>query len=364
MAVRRRRRVTWLAVAAVLVLAGCGLGGEPAQDPPSTDPAGADPTSTDAPPADQPHLIPGIDPFTGSGTAANELLRETTSSPPVPSGTGEVRITCGVSHYSYDDPIVFPGEPGASHLHTFLGNAGTDAYSTYESLRDEPAGSTCAGGSANKSAYWTPSLIDADSGTVVEPTLAFVYYKTGYWGQDAESIQDIPNGLRMISGDATADSPQPDWQVRWTCATHNGDGVPLETLDEGPAIVDCDEGQLLDATVMFPQCWNGVDLDSADHQSHLAHPEFDGSCPSGYPVLLPQITLHMTWALGPGGTEGFYLSNDMMTPDGAPPGQGLHADFMDAWTPELRESITINCLRQRLDCGVRNLGDGYDLVDP
>lgn len=115
---------------------------------------------------------------------------------------------------------------------------------------------------------------------------------------------------------------------------------------------------------MFPQCWNGKDLDSLDHQSHMAHPNFDGSCPSGYPVLLPQITTHVTYRVGPDGTGSLYSSNDMMTPDDAPPGLGLHADFMEAWTPEFRQGLIENCLRRRLDCGVRNLGDSFMLLDP
>ena len=33
-----------------------------------------------------------------------------------------------------DDPIVFPGQPGASHLHDFFGNTGANASSTFETM--------------------------------------------------------------------------------------------------------------------------------------------------------------------------------------------------------------------------------------
>jgi hypothetical protein len=33
-----------------------------------------------------------------------------------------------------DDPIVFPGQPGASHMHDFFGNETTNAYSTQSSM--------------------------------------------------------------------------------------------------------------------------------------------------------------------------------------------------------------------------------------
>ena len=34
-----------------------------------------------------------------------------------------------------DDPIVYPGQAGASHLHQFWGNLGANANSNYQSLR-------------------------------------------------------------------------------------------------------------------------------------------------------------------------------------------------------------------------------------
>jgi hypothetical protein len=38
-----------------------------------------------------------------------------------------VRTACQFSHMAFDDPIVYPGQPGKSHLHVFFGNTGTNA---------------------------------------------------------------------------------------------------------------------------------------------------------------------------------------------------------------------------------------------
>ncbi len=308
--------------------------------------------------------IPGIDPSRASGRSSNAVLRFSSGEFGSNDGTpGEVRLTCGVSHHAYDDPIVAPGRPGASHLHTFFGNAGTNADSTYESLRNEPAGSTCAGGSLNKSSYWFPSLIDGATNRVAEPILTYVYYKTGYWGQDGRNVQDFPNGLRMVSGNAAATSPQTDWIVGWDCSTHDGDGVPLQTIRSGSSIPQCGANNLLHMSVMFPQCWNGRDLDSPDHKSHMAHPNFQGQCPASHPVLLPQVTINASWNMGSGGSDSLYLASDTMLPAGAPRGQGLHADFFEAWDPAARLGFVRNCLNARLNCGIRALGDGYTLRD-
>jgi hypothetical protein len=38
---------------------------------------------------------------------------------------------CLPSHRAPDDPIAYPKQPGASHLHDFIGNTTTNAFSTY-----------------------------------------------------------------------------------------------------------------------------------------------------------------------------------------------------------------------------------------
>jgi hypothetical protein len=50
------------------------------------------------------------------------------------------------------------------------------------------------------------------------------------------------------------------------------------------------------ATIIFPSCWDGVNLDSPDHRSHVAYApgvRSDGlagdKCPSTHPVRIPQV---------------------------------------------------------------------------
>ena len=43
---------------------------------------------------------------------------------------GNFAVACPYSHSLMDDPIVYPGQPGASHMHDFFGNVATDAFST------------------------------------------------------------------------------------------------------------------------------------------------------------------------------------------------------------------------------------------
>lgn len=98
---------------------------------------------------------------------------------PVTHG-GQFRVSCEFSHFSYDDPILFPRQPGAAHLHMFYGNTDVNAYSTYDTLIDSGSG-TCNGAELNRTGYWAPAMIDPTcdlGGACVRiPERIVVYYK-------------------------------------------------------------------------------------------------------------------------------------------------------------------------------------------
>jgi hypothetical protein len=80
--------------------------------------------------------------------------------PPVSTDVvGAFRMFCTGGQISRDDPLFYPGQPGASHLHQFFGNTGTNASSNYASLRTS-GGTTCGQSSTpfNRSAYWRPAF--------------------------------------------------------------------------------------------------------------------------------------------------------------------------------------------------------------
>jgi len=77
----------------------------------------------------------------------------------------QFRFLAAPSHYLKDDPIVFPGQPGVSHLHMFFGNTQADAYSEVgtgntNDLLIKGASTVQGGKGANPSAYWMPALVD------------------------------------------------------------------------------------------------------------------------------------------------------------------------------------------------------------
>src|SRR6185369_4842740 len=124
----------------------------------------ATPVQVDAPPPPivQPPVVPAptmnsafrIDVSNlpkGAVGSAYDRLQNTSEVAPL-TDIGQFRIPCTYSHMAFDDPIVYPGRPGAAHLHTFFGNTGTNAASTEQSIRDT-GNSTCLGGTINRTAY-------------------------------------------------------------------------------------------------------------------------------------------------------------------------------------------------------------------
>jgi Domain of unknown function (DUF1996) len=267
---------------------------------------------------------------------------------------GTFRVFCHLSHQNFDDAIVFPGVVDATHLHSYFGNTRTNAHSTADTLLTS-GNSTCSGGTADRSAYWVPSVYDSSTGTLVRPSFAAVYYQSGFGGGiDPESIQPIPRGLKMLAGSAAATPSDPTSDGYWGCFDN---GPPTNT---GETIPDCPSGHQITMIVNFPQCWDGANLDSSDHKSHMRYPSYRSGCPSGF-VPIPRIMLQVIYPQESHGTSGWVLSSDMYSTT-EPGGASIHADFFNGWDEAIMARWLNNCVRAVRDCERGELGGGEALT--
>lgn len=280
-----------------------------------------------------------------------------------PDKVGAFRLTGNMSHLSYDDPIVYPGQPGKAHLHVFSGNTLANAFSTYESLRTS-GDSTFQGDLLNRSAYWIPAMLNG-AGQVVIPDWQVLYYKRFPDGEarcqtEGKACVGIPAGLRAIFGTNYKLNERQSPRVSFDCGTSS----PTLAV---PAAV-CKPGDQLFARITAPNCWDGVNLDSADHQSHLAyqtrHPNTGRpSCPATHPYIIPELTLTTAFTVEAGDTPArWHFSSDAMA--GAPAGSTYHADYMEAWEPEARLAWEAACIGKLLNCSDGDMGDGRILKRP
>jgi Domain of unknown function (DUF1996) len=237
---------------------------------------------------------------------------------------------CAFSHRNTDDPIVFANTPGASHDHSFVGNRTTNAFSTTDSLL---GGRTTCRRSAETAAYWMPTLyVD---GNPVTPMGATIYYRR----KTLQRVTATPPGFKMIAGDAKAQAPQGRQITFWNCGVQAG----VAPSNAPPACPDT-RGSGLRLHVTFPACWNGVSLDSPNHQQHVAY-QTRGRCPAGYNVAIPQISI--IYRYGITGQHSFELASGGV--------YSAHADFFNAWNQAELERLTQVCLNALRHCGNRQV---------
>lgn len=264
---------------------------------------------------------------------------------PSPTFTDEVthhefQANCSLTANRPDDPIVYPGLPGASHMHTFVGNTTTNAHSTASSLL---GGGTSCTNHHDKSAYWFPSFYVGDR--LIEPTgNQVIYYKSGiqeYW-----RVEPFPQGLRFVVGSPT--STQEEFR------THPGAVEGFECGDVSkswdiPAY--CVPGSQVNVRFQAPSCWDGVNLDSANHKSHMAYPA-GGYCPSTHPVAVPMLEFKIAFPASGDLSQARLASGR---------GYSWHYDFFNTWDdPRILDALVTHCINGGLQCNPR----GYDLYKP
>lgn len=235
---------------------------------------------------------------------------------------------CRFSHRKPDDPIVFPGRPGLSHGHTFLGNESTDAFSTPKSLR---AGATTCDRAEDTAAYWAPTLlVDNQPVTPVEAT---VYYRR----RTIQRVRAFPQGLEMVAGDSHAMEPQSLRVTWWDCGDRGG-VAPSSTVPT------CPDGRAssLRLHVRFPDCWDGRHLDSADHKSHMAYSS-RGRCDALHTIAVPSLSITMQYPVA-GGPSVELSSMGQLSG---------HADFVNAWQQAELKRLVDYCLNALRICGSR-----------
>lgn len=225
--------------------------------------------------------------------------------PAFPGGSYFV-VGCGFSHRNNDDAIVFPGEPGRAHNHTYIGNRSVEASTTAASLR---GGETTCGDAGDSSAYWVPTLFAR--GDPIRPLVGLVYYVNKTSG----SVRPLPAGLKMVAGDQHARRPQSLAVASWSCSI-------LSRTPRSSTVPTCSENQVLELRVHFPNCWDGTSLDSADHKRHMAYASL-GRCPASHPVLVPTIMLILLYL--PMEANGGQVASGRF---------GAHADFINGWDQE------------------------------
>lgn len=256
----------------------------------------------------------------------------------------EFQANCSVSRTLSDDPIVFPGVPGRSHNHTFLGNTSTDAFSTLDSLN---AGGTTCKAPDDRSAYWFPTL-EGPTGKILPDFPQVIYYKSGI--KDYTKVVPFPPGLRFVTGDMMATEEEfknaPGAAEGFQCG-HSFNNYEIPEY--------CTPGTDLNIRYHSPSCWNGQDLTpaqavAAGRAPHMVYP-VKGMCPADHPVAVPMLEFKIAFPIS-GDLRGVQFASGE--------GSSWHYDFFNAWDPATLAALVKHCINGGLQCDAR----GYDQHKP
>ena len=246
---------------------------------------------------------------------------------------GEFVSNIAFSHRATADPIVSPGNAMFMHAHDFFANTSTDENSTVGSLL--AAGSTAAQPTNNLSTYWTPSLINEGTDGLggewnyVTPEASSIAYYSVLQPNDPNLLVNMPTGLKMITGSAKPDQRQSRAQVFWN---YIGESASYDHIPLGDEWRDLP----LQAVVLFQDHWNGEQLDSHDHKSHLSY----GAGSDAHPLLIPQLQLQIHYGR---------IDNNLHL---------VSSDYMNL--PEAGSELDRRLLQASdVDLSFRNGGDGF-----
>ncbi|PWW78338.1 WSC-domain-containing protein [Tuber magnatum] len=246
-----------------------------------------------------------------------------------------------------NDPIVNPGAV-SGHLHTIMGGNGFNFTMDYQVAR----ASTCSSCTVKQdlSNYWIPNVFyQAKNGSFfpVEQIGGATIYYLQRRDPPEEKLKAFPPGFRMVTGDpwlrhnntvvGKTDA------FTYICLDYSGGSRGMkERYTEFPDR-NCPSG--LRVQIFFPSCWNGKDLDSPDHKSHMAYPtnvNF-GKCPPSHPVRFISVFYEIIFNTNAFKDQWYDNKQPFLLSNGDPTGYSLHGDFINGWDVDVLQKAIDTC---------------------
>ncbi|MFF3504527.1 DUF1996 domain-containing protein [Streptomyces sp. NPDC003247] len=315
----------------------------------------------------------------GNGPVAADYVDITTVQPArrTPPATadasrGTFTTSCGVNSnglFNSDNVIVAPGVTnGAHHFHDYVGNQSNDAFASDEDLAN--AETSCVD-QGDRSSYFWPVLrrqngteeqdadapgggIEGNAGEIVTPkevTMTFV-------GNPRAEVTAMPRLLRIITGDAKAFvNGTANANASWSCTGFED----RQLQDKYPL---CPEGSDVVRSFRFQSCWDGANIDSANHRTHVAFAAADGGCPAGFRAI-PQLVQRIVYDVDAPSLQDGGRTTPLFAVDSFP--EQLHkpvtdhGDFINVFDEDLMGQM-VDCINEGRTCGAGSGGsdDGDD----
>ncbi|CAM5407466.1 DUF1996 domain-containing protein [Streptomyces fumanus] len=290
----------------------------------------------------------------GAGGLPNGLAADGDS-----GSTGSFTTRCGVNEnnlFNSDNIIVAPGvDNGAHHTHDYVGNQGNTAFASDQDLAG--AATSCRNQGDRSTYYWpvlrlqdgTAEFDAGDLGGGAEGNVGKILKareaEIRFVGNKRGDVVAMPKFLRIITGDAKAfTNGLANANTAWSCT-----GFEDRRLTDKYPI--CPDGSQVVRTANFQSCWDGRNIDSANHRDHVAFVRPDGSCPNGFQAI-PQLQIRLVYDVPAPAVRNGRVRNPYAV-DGFP--EQLHKpvtdhnDFINVMDEELMDEV-VRCVNSGADC--------------
>jgi hypothetical protein len=310
----------------------------------------------------------------GNGPVAADYADIKSVQPNVPkpqlqadASRGEFVSSCGVNAnglFNSDNVIVAPGVTnGAHHFHDYIGNQSNTAFASDNDLAK--ADTSCQDKGDKSSYYWPVVRLqngtqerdagspgggtEGNAGKIVTPeqvTLTFV-------GNPRSKVTAMPRLLRIITGDAKAFVNGPaNANASWSCTGFED----RQLKDKYPL---CPQGSDVVRTFKFQSCWDGANIDSANHRTHVAFADAQGNCAGGFKAI-PQLVQRIVYDIDAPSLQDGGRTSPLFAVDSFP--ENLHkpvtdhGDFINVFDEGTMKNV-VDCINNGKKCGA-GAGDG------
>ncbi|WP_433365996.1 DUF1996 domain-containing protein [Actinoplanes sp. CA-142083] len=125
-----------------------------------------------------------------------------------------------------------------------------------------------------------------NTGGIVRPAAVRIEYR----GNLRTKVVPMPKFLRELTGESKpAGRGTANARATWTCS-----GFADRLSDKYPV---CPAGRQVQRVQDFPGCWDGKNIDSANHRDHVAFADrATGACPRGF-VAIPQLRITISYEI-------------------------------------------------------------------
>jgi hypothetical protein len=189
----------------------------------------------------------------------------------------------------------------------------------------------------NQAEQGADNELEGNEGEIQRPEVVDLTFR----GSPTGKVVAMPKFLRVLYGDAKpSTNGKKNTKTSWTCSGF----VDKVLIDKYPI---CPQGSKVMRVHDFPSCWDGKNIDSANHRDHIVFPDANGKCKKGFKAV-PQLRISLTYNIPREVQQaGLYAVDSFPEEEHDPLSD--HDDFANVMSQQIMNRL-VNCVNTGKKC--------------